>query len=48
MLRTGQRPDGIAVSKVMPFETPANLDDTDVGALYVYLKTLPPRAAGGR
>ena len=48
MLRSGQRPDGIAVSKVMPFETLANLNDTDVGALYAYLKTLPPRAAGGR
>jgi mono/diheme cytochrome c family protein len=48
MLRTGKRPDGSAVSSVMPFPTLRHLDDTDVGALYVYLKSLPPRAAGGR
>ena len=46
MLRTGKRPDGSAVSKVMPFETLGNLNDTDVKALYAYLKTLPPRKTG--
>ena len=48
MLRTGKRPDGSAVSAVMPFETLRMLNATDVGALYVYLRTLPPRPAGGR
>ena len=48
MLRTGKRPDGGAVSPVMPFETLRNLNDTDVGALYAFLKTLPARPAGGR
>jgi hypothetical protein len=48
MLRTGKRPDGHAVSAVMPFETLRNLNDTDVGALYAFLKTLPARPAGGR
>ncbi len=48
MLRTGKRPDGSAVSAVMPFATLRNLNDTDVGALYVFLQTLPARAAGGR
>jgi cytochrome c553 len=46
MLRTGKRPDGSAVSKVMPFETLANLNDTDVKAMYAYLTTLPPRKTG--
>ena len=46
MLRTGKRPDGSAVSKVMPFETLGNLNDTDVKAMYAYLKTLPPRKTG--
>jgi hypothetical protein len=32
----------------MPFETLRNLNDTDVGALYLYLKALRPRPAGGR
>jgi cytochrome c553 len=46
MLRSGKRPDGSAVSKVMPFETLGNLNDTDVKALYAYLNTLPPRKTG--
>jgi mono/diheme cytochrome c family protein len=48
MMRTGKRPDGSNVSTVMPFPTLRNLNDTDVGALYAYLKSLPPRPAGGR
>jgi mono/diheme cytochrome c family protein len=47
MLRTGKRPDGTPI-KVMPFESMAKLNDVDAQALYEYLKTLPPRAAGGR
>ena len=46
MLKSGKRPDGTAVSKVMPFETLANLNDTDVKALHAYLRTLPPRKTG--
>jgi mono/diheme cytochrome c family protein len=48
MLRTAKRPDGSDVSTVMPFPSLKNLSDTEVGALYAYLKTLPPRAAGNR
>ena len=43
MLRTGKRPSGQAI-KVMPFPSLGAMNDTDVEALYVYLKTLP--AAG--
>ena len=48
MFRTGKRPDGSAVSTVMPFESLRAMNDTDIEALYAYLKTLPPRAAGSR
>jgi mono/diheme cytochrome c family protein len=48
MLRTGKRPDGTAVSRVMPFTTLGKLNDTDIGAVYVFLKALPPRPAGNR
>ncbi len=48
MLRTGKRPDGSAVSRVMPFATLGKLNDTDIGAVYVYLRSLPPRPFGGR
>lgn len=48
MLRSGRRLDGSAVSGVMPFTTLGKLNDTDIGAVYVYLKALPPRPAGNR
>jgi mono/diheme cytochrome c family protein len=48
MIRTAKRPDGSDVSRVMPFATLKNLNDTELGALYAYLKTLPPRATGNR
>jgi len=47
MFRSGKRPDGSAVT-VMPFETLREINDTDVSALYAYLKQLTPRPAGGR
>ncbi|HKX93797.1 MAG TPA: cytochrome c [Methylibium sp.] len=48
MMRSGLRPDGSPVSPVMPFGALAKMSDVDLQALHVYLKTLAPRAAGGR
>lgn len=48
MLRSGRRPDGSAVSTVMPFEALKHLSDTDAKALYTYLQTTPARPAGER
>jgi mono/diheme cytochrome c family protein len=48
MLRSGKRPDGGAVSAVMPFESLRELSDTDAQALYLHLKALPPVTAGMR
>ncbi len=48
MMRTGRRPDGSEVSPVMPFNALKKLSDTDVGALYAYLRTLPPQPTGQR
>jgi mono/diheme cytochrome c family protein len=47
-LRSGRRPDGTAISPVMPFTSLKQMNDTDVLALYTYLKTLPPVEAGSR
>ena len=47
MFRSGKRPGGSEVA-VMPFATLREINDTDVAALYAYLKQLPPRSAGGR
>ena len=46
MLRSGKRPDGTPI-KVMPFESLAKINDVDAQAVYEYLKTVPPRPAGG-
>jgi mono/diheme cytochrome c family protein len=47
-LRSGRRPDGSAISTVMPFNSLKQMNDTDVLALYAYLKTLPPVETGMR
>ncbi|MBI3367940.1 MAG: c-type cytochrome [Burkholderiales bacterium] len=46
MLRSGKRPDGSAVSAVMPFETLGKMSDVDLRALYLFLKTVAARPAG--
>lgn len=48
MLRTGKRPNGTAVSSVMPFASLRVMDDQDVVALYRYLRSLPALPAGQR
>lgn len=48
MMRTGKRPDGAAVSTVMPFDSLKKLNDADLEAMHAFLKTLPPRPAGQR
>jgi mono/diheme cytochrome c family protein len=40
MFRTGHRPDGSKI-KVMPFEALAKMNDTDVAALHLFLRSLP-------
>lgn len=48
MLRTGKRPDGTSVSRVMPFDSLGKLSDVDIQAMHMYLGTLPPRRMGER
>jgi len=48
MLRTGRRPDGSEVSKVMPFTSLRELNENDAKALYVHLKALAPVPFGQR
>jgi len=45
MLHSGRRPDGTTI-RVMPFASLAKLSEVDVQALYLFLKTLPPRPVG--
>jgi mono/diheme cytochrome c family protein len=48
MMRTGKRPDGSDVSKVMPFMSLRNLNDIDLNAMYAYLGTLAPATPAQR
>ncbi len=41
MFKSGKRPDGSAVSDVMPFESLRELNDVDVKALYLFLTSAP-------
>lgn len=41
MLKTGKRPDGTSVSKVMPFVSLKEMSEVDVRALYLHLRSLP-------
>jgi len=45
-LRTGKRPDGTTMSRFMPWEYTAQLDDTEMKALVIYLRSVPPRPTG--
>lgn len=48
MFRSGKRPDGSAVSTVMPFAGLREMNETDVRALYLHLKSAPARSSGQR
>ncbi len=48
ILRTGRRPDGSAVDTLMPWRLTKHMTDTEVSALYAYLRTVPSRPYGHR
>jgi mono/diheme cytochrome c family protein len=41
MLKSGKRPDGSSVSTVMPFASLKEMNEVDVRALYLHLRSLP-------
>lgn len=47
-LRRGKRPDGSAISEMMPWKATAKMTDEDLEALWLYLQTVPAKAFGGR
>lgn len=42
LMRQGRRPDGSAIRPYMPISTLKNMNDTDLEALYVFLKSASP------
>ena len=48
-LREGMRPNGIAIdSTAMPVRMTREMTDLETKAIYMFLKTVPPKASGGR
>lgn len=47
-LREGKRPGGLAIDPLMPYAYTRDLTDDEIRALWLYLKTVPPRPFGGR
>jgi mono/diheme cytochrome c family protein len=47
-LREGVRPDGSVLDPFMPVQNTRVMTDTEIRAAWLYLQTLPPKAAGGR
>jgi mono/diheme cytochrome c family protein len=47
-LRTGRRPDGSAIDPQMPVKMTSQMTDTELKAIYAYLRTVPAKAYGER
>lgn len=47
-MREGKRPDGAEINPLMPWQAYAGMTDDDIRALWEYLQTVPPKAAGDR
>ena len=45
-LRTGKRPDGSAITDAMPWKLAAGMTDEEMHALWLYLRSIPPRPFG--
>jgi cytochrome c553 len=47
-LREGRRPGGVPIDTAMPWKLYRHMDDTEIRAVYAYLRTLPPKPYGSR
>ncbi len=47
-LREGRRPDGTTVNDFMPWRSYAGMNDLELHALWLYLRSVPPKASGGK
>ncbi|MCC6433342.1 MAG: c-type cytochrome [Gemmatimonadaceae bacterium] len=48
LIRTGRRPDGSPIDSLMPWGILKYMTDTEIQALYAYLRTVPARPYGNR
>jgi mono/diheme cytochrome c family protein len=45
-IREGKRKDGTDISRMMPWQSYARMNDTELKAVWAYLQTVPPREKG--
>lgn len=48
LLRTGRRPDGTAVDPFMPWSVYRHLNETEIEAIWAYVRSRPAKPYGGR
>jgi Cytochrome C oxidase, cbb3-type, subunit III len=47
-IREGRWPDGTAINEFMPWRSYCSMSDDELRALWAYLRSVPPRASGGK
>jgi len=47
-MREGKRPDGTMIDEFMPWQQFAEMTDSELRALWLYLQSAPPKAFGGK
>ncbi len=47
-LREGKRPGGVAIDSLMPYRFTKLMTDDEIRALWLFLRTVPPKPYGGR
>jgi mono/diheme cytochrome c family protein len=47
-MREGRRPDGTSIHPFMPWRLYAAMQDDELQALWLYLRSVPPKATGGK
>lgn len=49
VMREGKRPNGAIInSEFMPWKATMNMSDDEIRALWLYLRTVPPKEVGNR
>jgi len=47
-LREGRRPSGTEINPFMPWRSYRRMTDDEIGALWLYVQSVPPKPYGGR
>jgi len=47
-MREGERPDGAPIDEFMPWRILRRMSDEELGALWAYLQSVPPREFGNK